>query len=65
MNIGIMPEAAGNLLSHIYKCPYESCCEIHKHCHALETTEELLYPITIMIKCPALHGVKIPVEIGA
>lgn len=47
-----------------YKCPYESTCIAHKHCHVLKTTERLKTIITAIIKCPAQKNKEIIVKIG-
>ncbi len=47
-----------------YKCPYEGArCTLKKHCHVLETADELPCKIVAFVKCP-IHNQKILVEIG-
>ena len=49
---------------YVYKCPNEGIkCEGRKHCHVLETTDELPLRIKALIPCP-LKKAKIEVEIG-
>lgn len=47
-----------------YKCPYESTCKVHKHCHVLKTIEQLQNVITVLVKCPAENNKEILVNIG-
>lgn len=34
-----------------YKCPYEACCSLKKHCTALTTPEKLKEPLSLWIVC--------------
>lgn len=47
-----------------YKCPNESTCIAHKHCHVLKTTEKLKTLISAVVKCPAQKNKEIIVKIG-
>ena len=47
-----------------YKCPYESVCSLHKHCHVLKTVERLHTELTVVVKCPARNNQEIVVTIG-
>lgn len=47
-----------------YKCPLESTCVAHKHCHVLKTTEQLKTVIPAIVKCPAQKNKEIIVKIG-
>ncbi len=64
-----MPEPQrfdGKIPTFTYKCPYEGRnCLGNKHCHILETTDELKSKLTVVIQCPVRHREKISVEIGA
>ena len=46
-----------------YKCPLESTCVAHKHCHVLKTAEELKTIIPAIVKCPAQKNKEIVVNI--
>ena len=48
-----------------YKCPLESTCAVHKHCHVLKTAEQLKTVIPAIVKCPAQKNKEIVVKIGA
>ncbi len=47
-----------------YKCPLESTCVAHKHCHVLKTAEQLKIIIPAIVKCPAQKNKEIVVKIG-
>lgn len=47
-----------------YKCPLESTCAGHKHCHVLKTTERLKNAIDAIVKCPIRKNAEIVVRIG-
>lgn len=47
-----------------YKCPLESTCVAHKHCHVLKTVEQLKIIIPAIVKCPAQKNKEIVVKIG-
>ena len=47
-----------------YKCPLESTCIAHKHCHVLKTAERLQSVIPAIVKCPAQKNKEIVVKIG-
>ena len=47
-----------------YKCPLESTCIAHKHCHVLKTAERLQFEIPAIVKCPAQKNKEIVVRIG-
>ena len=48
-----------------YKCPLESNCSLHKHCHVIKTAERLKTIIPAIVKCPAKKNKEIVVQIGA
>lgn len=47
-----------------YRCPLESTCTGHKHCHVLKTTERLKTAIDAIVKCPVKQNEEIVVRIG-